>query len=155
MQLWSDFLYRWNWTNLGVDAGMRGQSDDPMQIYTNLEVDACARKEIEWYYPDGGGTSLDNKIYVPRLYYVVRAYDGSGKTLKNFKTGYRLGRIEVTRLTTHRIFDVSGDDIFLAVKFFGEFDPDSRYQLEYFDDVYFLFDRDKALEDLAYGWSPK
>ena len=132
---------------------MREQPDGPMQIYTNLEVDACARKEIELHYPDGGGRPLGDKIHVPRLYYVIRAFDMSGKTLKDLKTGYRLGRIPVTRLTSHRIFDVSGDGIFLAVNFYGEFDPEARYQLEFFDDVYFLFSRDKSFEDLAHGWS--
>ncbi len=123
--------------------------NDPRQIHPNLEADACARKEIEWHYPDGGGRPLSDKLYVARLSYIIRVFDSSGKTIEGFKLGYRLGRIPVARLTHHRVFDLSGDGIFLAVYFYEEFDPRACYRLEYFDDVYFLFKWDSAIEDPA------
>lgn len=118
-----------------------------MKLFTNLDVDACARKEIEWYYPDGGGRALSDKVSIPRLSYIVRVFDSDGKNIVGFKLGYRLGRIPIACLTHHRIFDISGNGHFLAVYYHGAFDPEARYRLEYFDDIYYLFKWHGAIED--------
>ncbi len=115
-----------------------------MKIYRNLIVDGPAWEQIERHYPDGGGRRLEDKIFVPVLFYVVRVLDASGKTIENVKTGYWLGRIEVGRLTLETVLTLRGDGIFLAIDFHDAFDPETRYQLEYFDGVFFLLRRDGA-----------
>ena len=116
-----------------------------MNILSNLRVDDEAKREIEKCYLEA--RPLEDRVLVASLYYLVRVTDPAGNPIRSFKLGYTLVRTRSEDLERAKMFDITGDGVYLAILFRDEYDPDAQYILEYFDEVFYLLKQHESLED--------